>query len=158
MKGEKTKRMDDLISTFPFLKVLSGGKGKMGEALGREGVGFCGECFDFAVAVKRIIGGKYVYRMFQCEKNVDHVLVEINGHLIDADGIHDKDEYIKNSRGFFFRYPLDSDVEFFAEPRTVECLVCALEFIDRPEFTRWKECVIGDVCPCEFRPGDRRST
>jgi hypothetical protein len=95
--------LNQLIETRSFMRVLSRGRG-LNKIVGDDDLGFKGDCYEFAVAVKRSIGGKYVQiegtlhvKDFD-QHMIDHVLVEIDGNLVDADGIHDKAEYLQSAR------------------------------------------------------------
>jgi len=140
--------MDKLIKQYPFMKVLAGGKGKIAEMLGIEGLGFYGQCYDFAVALNSIIGGRFVVnKPHGC---VDHVMIEIDGFLIDANGFHDEKEW--QSEWAYTEFSLKRDIEKYTIPDDAKIIRCALLSIGTPSFTKWKECTWKDVtarCPCD---------
>jgi len=136
-----------MIARYPFMKIIAGGRGKIGEVLGIEGFGFYGQCYDFAVAVNSIIGGRFVVN--KPHGRVDHVMIEVDGYFIDANGIHPKEEW--ENEYHYPEFSLKRDVEKWTIPDDAKAIRCAFEMIGDPSFAKWKTCTgyeINERCPC----------
>lgn len=134
------KSLSDLLCKYPFLKIIA--DGKLGEKLGDSKIGFYGECFDFALAIQEIIGGKFACTMSY--NNIDHVLVEIDDkYLIDAKGIYPKDSWSIDA------YKDKSEIERYIDSSKYLAIACALEMFDVPNFKKWKICAVNEKCPCD---------
>lgn len=106
-----------LASKHPCLRAFARGRDGVREMFNDPHAGFYGECYDLAVAMKRLLGtGEYVVMQGRGrDATIYHVLLRIDGCLIDAAGIHDQKQYETSSPDLQLRVATAGEIESLVE-------------------------------------------
>lgn len=83
-------QLRDLAGMHPCLHFIARGRGSIRWLFNDPSVGYYGQCYDFAAALKRVLGtGEYVALRDREPGGtaIYHVLLLVNGWLLDASGM-----------------------------------------------------------------------
>ncbi len=90
MTGERERGINEFINILRNEPECN-----LGKHLGDVNLGFRGDCYEFAVAVKRFLG-RGEYHAIYYGSNVDHVMVKIDGEYMDAGSIRKLSDILEN--------------------------------------------------------------
>lgn len=117
--------------TDPIIEMLSRGRKAVQALFQDEHVGYYGQCFDFAVALKRALAAGY-YVVLEGTDPINgtviyHVFLSHEGVLLDASGVHESKAIQESlSRTEKLRSADPEEIERYGEAITIDFMVAKM--------------------------------